>query len=169
MSSVIRLTNSNMSLRATLFNKVMEGALKAILDHESKAEHFLELPSREDFPDYYEVILEPMAISTIQGKIKKRQYTTLQELKEDFDAIIDNANHYNKKSSAIVRDALALKEVFEEALDALMKEHGLDLSSEIDGTKAASRSSSKADMSPLRDVVEKLIAYKNRVWVSFWS
>ncbi|KAI9031186.1 Bromodomain-containing protein [Hyaloraphidium curvatum] len=166
--SVLRLPTS--SLRAALFNNVMTGALTTVLDFESRgerpAEQFLELPLRADFPDYYEVIDTPIAISTIQNKIKKQKYYTLREFQEDFHKMVENAGIYNKRSAGIVRDAVALQEVFDKSLDELMQSNGLDLTSELEpGTGKPGPSKSKGIKSEtlhdqIQDIVSKLVKYK---------
>lgn len=96
------------------------------------ADAFLDLPSETDFPDYYTAIPEPVSINLIIDRVKNHKYRTLQAFKDDFELMILNCEHYNKKSAGIVKDAGVLKETFERVLEGLMKENGLELGEAIE-------------------------------------
>ncbi|CAF1626930.1 unnamed protein product [Rotaria magnacalcarata] len=66
---------------------------------------FLTLPSKIDYPDYYEIIQKPIDIR----RIESRQYSSINELSSDLKLMFDNALLYNEPGSMIYRDALNLQ------------------------------------------------------------
>lgn len=70
---------------------------------------FMKLPSKTDYPDYYEVIKRPIDLDKIGNKLKSGQYETLEEMLSDFVLMFDNACKYNEPDSQIYKDALTLQ------------------------------------------------------------
>lgn len=52
-------------------------------DQETIAEPFMELPSRRELPEYYDIIKNPMDFNRIKKKLDKRRYLSLQEFAKD--------------------------------------------------------------------------------------
>ncbi len=97
-------------------------------------------------PDYFEVIKEPTAFSTIrvghpppfaaaicvlqgrvkltpaQGRVQKRVYTAFSEFVRDVALICHNAQVYNRPSAPIFQDAVRLREVFKARLQQLVRD-----------------------------------------------
>ncbi|ESO85726.1 hypothetical protein LOTGIDRAFT_227755 [Lottia gigantea] len=69
------------------------------------------LPSKKDYPDYYQVIMEPIDLSMIEAKIKAEKYLTEQALLSDFELMFNNARHYNEEKSLVYQDANTLERV----------------------------------------------------------
>ncbi|CAH2009995.1 unnamed protein product [Acanthoscelides obtectus] len=72
---------------------------------------FMKLPSKIDYPDYYEVIKEPIDMERLSFKLKTNQYETLDDLVADFTLMFDNACKFNEPDSQIYKDALVLQSV----------------------------------------------------------
>lgn len=72
---------------------------------------FMKLPSKIDYPDYYEVIKNPIDMERISQKVKYGDYNNLDELVADFILMFDNACKYNEPDSQIYKDALLLQRV----------------------------------------------------------
>lgn len=70
---------------------------------------FMKLPSKSDYPDYYEVIKNPIDMEKIAFKLKNSNYSSLEELVSDFVLMFDNACKYNEPDSQIYKDALILQ------------------------------------------------------------
>lgn len=66
---------------------------------------FMEKPSKKDYPDYYEVIKEPIDMKTIDANIKSDRYSSEDELLKDFKLMFDNCREYNEDGSQIYLDA----------------------------------------------------------------
>ncbi|KAF5301597.1 hypothetical protein FQR65_LT08902 [Abscondita terminalis] len=72
---------------------------------------FMKLPSKSDYPDYYEVIKSPIDMEKISYKVRTNSYENLDELVNDFILMFDNACKYNEPDSQIYKDALVLQRV----------------------------------------------------------
>ncbi|EGW33631.1 uncharacterized protein SPAPADRAFT_136071 [Spathaspora passalidarum NRRL Y-27907] len=70
---------------------------------EQMAFPFVKLPSKKLYPDYYQIIDQPISLSDIQKRIKT--YTTCDEFLADFQLLLDNATKYNNADSWIVINA----------------------------------------------------------------
>lgn len=73
---------------------------------------FMRLPSRAEYPDYYEVIKKPIDMERIATRLLKyNQYESLDDLLADFNLLFDNACKYNEPDSQIYKDALTLQRI----------------------------------------------------------
>lgn len=70
---------------------------------------FMEKPSKKLYPDYYEVISEPIDFLEIENKIRSEQYTSENDLVRDFKLMFANCRHYNEENSTIYEDANLLE------------------------------------------------------------
>uniref|UniRef100_A0A5S6Q9E8 Protein polybromo-1 n=1 Tax=Trichuris muris TaxID=70415 RepID=A0A5S6Q9E8_TRIMR len=77
---------------------------------------FMEKPSKKKYPDYYQVIPEPIDLRTIRASIEADRYASSNAMAADFDLLFENAKHYNEDSSVIFQDAITLSNVFSDAL-----------------------------------------------------
>ncbi len=68
---------------------------------------FLTLPSKTDYPDYYEIIHKPIDLK----KIEYRQYSSINDLSNDLKLMFDNALLYNEPGSMIYRVNRYLRKV----------------------------------------------------------
>lgn len=64
---------------------------------------FTKLPSRMDYPDYYEVIKKPIDMDKIGSKLKMGQYENLDDLVADLILMLDNACKFNEPDSQIYK------------------------------------------------------------------
>jgi chromatin structure-remodeling complex subunit RSC1/2 len=78
--------------------------------------------NKRSLPDYYEVIKEPMALSTIKAKIAAKEYKTFADFVRDFALIPHNAFVYNRPESGAYIDALVIKGSIEKELQKLADE-----------------------------------------------
>lgn len=77
-------------------------------------------------PEYYNIIKEPMALSTIKAKINNREYQTFADFVRDFALIPHNAQVYNRPDAGAYQDALVIKGVIESELKKLVDEKIVD-------------------------------------------
>ncbi|CAO2656049.1 Nn.00g048520.m01.CDS01 [Neocucurbitaria sp. VM-36] len=73
-------------------------------------------------PDYYDIIKEPMALSTIKSKVTQKEYKNFSEFVRDLALIPHNAQVYNRQDSQAYVDALEVKKVIERELKRLVDE-----------------------------------------------
>ena len=64
---------------------------------------FMEKPSRKDYPDYYEVITNPIDMKIINERIKGGNYKTVDDFISDARLMFNNCRQYNEEGSAIVK------------------------------------------------------------------
>ncbi|PBP21026.1 Bromodomain-containing protein [Diplocarpon rosae] len=83
------------------------------------ATHFFSLPSRRQLPNYYEMIKMPIALDTIEAKLKRHEFPNLTTLESYFKRMISNAKEYNAKGSEIYEDSERLRK----ALSNYMTKH----------------------------------------------
>ncbi|KAI9738207.1 MAG: hypothetical protein M1834_008705 [Cirrosporium novae-zelandiae] len=80
--------------------------------------------NKRTLPDYYEVIKEPMALSTLKQKTNTKQYKNFSEFVRDCTLIVHNAQTYNRPEAMAYQDALIIKGVFEREFQNLV-DHGI--------------------------------------------
>lgn len=71
----------------------------------NQAELFQELPDKSIYPDYYQEIENPIALSMIRDKISKGSVNTIQEIESDLKLMVSNAKQYNAEGSDVITDA----------------------------------------------------------------
>ncbi|CAD6499793.1 BgTH12-03900 [Blumeria graminis f. sp. triticale] len=70
---------------------------------------FINLPSKKDFFDYYNIIKQPIAMKQIERKIKREEYSSMNDLMRDIQLLCKNAKTYNEDGSMIYVDAVAIE------------------------------------------------------------
>ncbi|KAL8808433.1 MAG: hypothetical protein Q9200_004266 [Gallowayella weberi] len=78
--------------------------------------------NKRALPDYYEVIKEPVALSTLKFKLQNREYGTFADFVRDCALIVHNAQTYNRPEAGAYQDALVIKGVMEKEFTQLAKE-----------------------------------------------
>lgn len=88
-------------------------AVMTATDTENRPLHtdFQLLPSRKKYPEYYEVIDNPIDLKTIAIKIQNSEYTNLNDMEKDLNLLTKNACLFNEPGSQIYKNAKALKKV----------------------------------------------------------
>ncbi|XP_046358129.1 protein polybromo-1-like isoform X6 [Haliotis rufescens] len=108
---------------------------------------FMVLPSRKDYPDYYQVIMEPIDMGMIETKIRNEKYANEQQLLNDFELMFNNARHYNEEGSQVYQDA--------NTLDRALK-HKWRYMSSVAPSKSGKASSSKPKSKLSSPLIQKL-------------
>lgn len=75
---------------------------------------FSEPVNRQEVPDYYEFIKEPMALSTMEEKLDADLYTSLEQFIYDARLIFNNCRSYNSESTNYYKNANKLEKFFEQ-------------------------------------------------------
>ncbi|XP_025107181.1 protein polybromo-1-like isoform X2 [Pomacea canaliculata] len=116
---------------------------------------FMGLPSRKDYPDYYQVIMEPIDMTMIEAKIKADKYPNEQALLCDFELMFNNARHYNEEGSQVYQDA--------DTLDRILRTKWRSMSQSRALTSKRSRSKVSSPLSQkLQDMYETVRDYQDR-------
>ena len=66
---------------------------------------FIKLVPRNQYPDYYMIIKQPISMDMIKKKINKEEYSNLREFRNDIRLLCNNARTYNEDTSIIFQDA----------------------------------------------------------------
>ncbi len=66
---------------------------------------FIKLVPRAQYPDYYIIIKNPIAMDNIKKKINKEEYQSLKEFRDDIRLLCNNARTYNEDGSLLFQDA----------------------------------------------------------------
>ena len=78
------------------------------------AADFLEVPSRELVPLYYQVITKPIAINDIKRKLQVGQYANLAAVRADIEQMWKNAFKFNNPESPIYVDGRRLQRIYKQ-------------------------------------------------------
>lgn len=66
---------------------------------------FIKLVPRTQYPDYYIIITNPIAMENVQRKINRNEYQSLREFRDDVRLLCNNARTYNEDGSVLFQDA----------------------------------------------------------------
>ena len=79
--------------------------------------------NKRSLPDYYEVIKEPIALSTLKQKLLNREYKNFTEYVRDWALIVHNAQTYNRPDAGAYVDALTIKGLVDAELKKLVNKN----------------------------------------------
>jgi ATP-dependent helicase STH1/SNF2 len=93
---------------------------------------FIELPDKWDYPDYYQIIKNPLCMNQIKKKINKKEYQNLKQFRQDIATLCNNCRTYNEDTSLLYQDANLIEQT---CLDKLKENaEGTDLQDWDDGS-----------------------------------
>jgi histone acetyltransferase len=79
------------------------------MQNHTSAWPFAQPVNRDEVPDYYEVIKEPMDLSTMEDRLSNDLYPTPQEFIRDARLIFDNCRSYNNETTPYAKSANKLE------------------------------------------------------------
>lgn len=77
------------------------------------SEPFQQLPSRREYPDYYQQIKQPIALQQIRAKMKNGEYESVEQMDADLTLMFENAKRYNMPNSSIYKRAFRLQQIMQ--------------------------------------------------------
>ncbi|KAJ1547279.1 hypothetical protein HK405_006274, partial [Cladochytrium tenue] len=80
---------------------------------------FEELPQRRLYRDYYSLIKNPIALDTIDKRVRLAAYAAPAAFAADLRLMFANARAYNQEGSEVVEDADEMERILDDALAAL--------------------------------------------------
>lgn len=89
------------------------------LQNHAAAWPFLQPVNKEEVPDYYDFIKEPMDLSTMEIKLENNKYTKMEEFKYDVKLICQNCRMYNGENTSYFKYANRLEKFFNNKLKEL--------------------------------------------------
>lgn len=72
---------------------------------------FMCLPSRKDFPEYFNIIHKPISMYEIRKRIESNQYRTEEACINDFKLMFNNCKTFNEDGSIIFEDSKKLEKI----------------------------------------------------------
>lgn len=97
---------------------VMQQLLCDLQNHQS-AWPFAQPVSRDDVADYYEVIKEPMDLSTMEQRLEADAYSSVEQLLYDARLIFNNCRSYNNETTTYYKNATKLEKFFYQKISDL--------------------------------------------------
>ncbi|KAM6981128.1 polybromo 1, like [Aplochiton taeniatus] len=119
-------------------------AIRSSRNHQGQllSEAFMQLPSRREYPDYFQQIKQPIALQQIRDKMKSGEYESMEQLEADLALMFENAKRYNMPTSGIYKRALRLQQIMQLKKRELLRRDEEDgdsiLSSDAGSTKKKS-------------------------------
>ncbi|XP_029595227.1 transcription activator BRG1-like isoform X6 [Salmo trutta] len=111
------------------------------------SEVFIQLPSRKELPEYYELIRKPVDFRKIKERIRSHRYRSLGDLERDVMLLFQNAQTFNLEGSLIYEDSIVLQSVFTSLRQKIEKEEdseGEDSEEEEEDLDEGSESESRS-------------------------
>jgi hypothetical protein len=113
-SSEYGYSNPKYSKNISDLMKRCHKVLQMLQKHEAAGPFMLPVdPVALQIPDYFDIIKEPMDLSTVEKKLRMNHYSNPVQFANDVRRIWQNAILYNPKTSAIFHMTLSIKEYFE--------------------------------------------------------
>ncbi|THH30382.1 hypothetical protein EUX98_g3797 [Antrodiella citrinella] len=127
--------------------KALNECYKAVLNCEDdtgrkRCELFKDVPDRREYPDYYQLITRPIALSTLRKRINSNYYKSVLDFRDDMRLMFNNARTYNQEGSWVYVDAEEMEKVFDSVFERIIS------GSSLPGAPAASNAGSSA-MTPV--------------------
>uniref|UniRef100_A0A3Q3J597 Bromo domain-containing protein n=2 Tax=Monopterus albus TaxID=43700 RepID=A0A3Q3J597_MONAL len=109
------------------------------------SEVFVQLPSRKELPEYYELIRKPVDFKKIKERVRNHKYRNVGDLEKDVMLLCHNAQTFNLEGSQIYEDSIVLQSVFKSARQKIAKdEDSEDDSDEDDDDEDESEAEAKS-------------------------
>ncbi|NWU68934.1 SMCA2 protein, partial [Pterocles burchelli] len=132
--------------------KQMNAIIDTVINYKDSSgrqlsEVFIQLPSRKELPEYYELIRKPVDFKKIKERIRNHKYRSLGDLEKDVMLLCHNAQTFNLEGSQIYEDSIVLQSVFKSARQKIAKEEETEDESnddEDDDEEEESESESKS-------------------------
>ncbi|KAI9789325.1 MAG: hypothetical protein M1816_006214 [Peltula sp. TS41687] len=74
-----------------------------------------------NIPTYFDVVKHPMDLSTLEGKLKRDEYTNVNEYVADFNQMVQNAFAFNGPDHKVTKSAEVLKGIFDRQFSNMPK------------------------------------------------
>jgi hypothetical protein len=89
-----------------LVKEILSTLLDEVIKYDEEKGGVFSTPvSREEFPEYFDVIEHPMDYGTMKEKLERGEYRSAQAMQKDFILVMQNCLKFNDKASDIVSEA----------------------------------------------------------------
>ncbi|XP_056606177.1 polybromo 1, like isoform X1 [Triplophysa dalaica] len=107
------------------------------------AEPFLQLPSRREYPDYYQQIKNPVSLQQIREKMKNGDYEGVEQMESDLSLMFENAKRYNMPNSTVYKRAHRLQQIMQLKKKEIRDEDEGDVSTAVSEPGSGKKKSHK--------------------------
>ena len=99
------------------------------LKNHKSAWAFVSAVKKEEVPDYYELIPNPMWLLKVEEKVNEGRYSNRQEFMADLNLVIANCRSYNQKNTIYYKSSLEMEKYMQQLLltlrdDGLVRKEG---------------------------------------------
>ncbi|XP_038842258.1 probable global transcription activator SNF2L2 isoform X3 [Salvelinus namaycush] len=114
------------------------------------SEVFVQLPSRKELPEYYELIRKPVDFKKIKERVRSHKFRSVSDLEKDVMLLCHNAQTFNLEGSQIYEDSIVLQSVFKSARQRIVKEEESEEDSDDDNEDDDDEEESEAESNSVR-------------------
>ena len=94
------------SFPRNVVTKVLGSMLDEMIKYDQTKGGIFSVPvPRDEFPEYYEVVKDPMDYGTMKTKLMNGEYRSAQSMQKDFHLVMKNCLQFNAPDSDIVQEA----------------------------------------------------------------
>ncbi|KAI8643546.1 SNF2 family N-terminal domain-containing protein [Parasitella parasitica] len=106
--------------------EIFEACYKAVEDsiefegedfYRQRCELFMDLVDKKEYPEYYTLIKNPISMNMIKERIHSFYYENVQEFKNDFHVMFENACIFNEEDSIVYKDATEMERILYQHLE----------------------------------------------------
>ncbi|KAF7731676.1 hypothetical protein EC973_008847 [Apophysomyces ossiformis] len=107
--------------------RIFEECYNAVLESVEEDEHsyrkrctlFMDLVSKRDYPLYYTMIKNPIAMKMIKKRIHSPYYKSIAQFRDEFHLMFNNARIFNEEGSVVYQDADEMQKILDAKLEEL--------------------------------------------------
>eukprot|EP01018_Ginkgo_biloba_P005913 Gb_10677 [translate_table: standard] len=107
-----------------LLSNILENIVDRLRNQTDVSYLFLKPVSKKEAPDYFQYVKHPMDLSTIRQKVKRMDYKSRREFRQDVWQIVENAHTYNEGRNPGIPP---LADQLLDICDDLLEEHDFEL------------------------------------------
>ena len=92
-----------------MYNELIEDIVDSCIKFDL-TKIFHQSVKKKDYPDYYNIIKNPIDLTLIKNKTKRCEYTKLQQFIDDMDLLVNNSIIYNGESHEVTLQAIKIRD-----------------------------------------------------------
>ena len=73
----------------------------------------------QSYPDYYQMIAQPIAMSHLRKRAQTNYYKDVQQYRDEWRLLFNNARTYNVEGSMVYNDADEMEKILDEVFDRM--------------------------------------------------
>jgi hypothetical protein len=93
-----------------MFNEVVEDIVDSCIKFD-QTKVFHQAVKKKDYPDYYDIVKEPIDLSTMKNKTKRNEYLTIERFVDDVNLMVHNARMYNGDNHDVTKQAEKIRDL----------------------------------------------------------